>query len=405
MNVLFLSIYEIKDSNSKYIYADLIKEFSKHGHNVYAVSPSSNGKSESFVDQNGVHIIRVKSGTIQKTNKIKKALNLMLFDSRVISAVKKSAKGVKFDLIITMVANLSLYKTTKYFKKKHNAYVYMSIKDILPHNAVDMGMITKKGVYGLIYRYYRSQEIKYYKLVDKIGCMSEANCDFILNLNPYLNRDKVEVQYNSIEPIDFELTQEEKDEMRKKYDIPLDKTVFVYGGNLGKPQGVPFIIDCLKAQKNNEEVFFLIVGSGTEYGKLEEYCLESNSKNVKLMKALPREDYDKMIGACDVGLIFLDFSFTVPNFPSRLLSYMQAKLPVLACTDVNTDVGKFIVSKGFGWWCQSNDVVAFENCVNDVLNSDLKAMGIVANNCLLNEFSVKNGYDLIISGCKNDIKK
>ena len=42
-----------------------------------------------------------------------------------------------------------------------------------------------------------------------------------------------------------------------------------------------------------------------------------------------KEDYELMISACDVGLIFLDHRFTIPNFPSRLLAYMQAGLPVL----------------------------------------------------------------------------
>ena len=91
------------------------------------------------------------------------------------------------------------------------------------------------------------------------------------------------------------------------------------------------------------DVFFLIVGDGTEFAKIEAYVNEDKPSNVKLMKRLPKEDYDKMVGACDVGMIFLDHRFTIPNFPSRLLSYMQAKIPVLACTDVNTDIGKIAV--------------------------------------------------------------
>ena len=63
------------------------------------------------------------------------------------------------------------------------------------------------------------------------------------------------------------------------------------------------------------------------------------------MKYLPKDEYDAMIGACDVGLIFLDYRFTIPNFPSRLLAYMQAKIPVLASTDPNTDVGSVIDGK------------------------------------------------------------
>jgi hypothetical protein len=166
-----------------------------------------------------------------------------------------------------------------------------------------------------------------------------------LKNNPSIDANRVEVCPNSIEYIENSLTEEEKKAIREKYDIPLDKKVFVYGGNLGKPQGIPFIINCLKAQESNNNVFFLIVGNGTEYDKLALCC--ENISNVKLMSALPREDYDKMIHACDVGMIFLDYRFTIPNFPSRLLSYMQAGLPILACTDKNTDIGEVITENNF----------------------------------------------------------
>ena len=103
----------------------------------------------------------------------------------------------------------------------------------------------------------------------------------------------------------------------------------------------------------------MIVGDGTEYGVLERYVEWDKPVNVKLMKSLPKEDYDTMVGACDVGLIFLDHRFTIPNFPSHLLPYMQAKLPVLAVTDPNTDIGKVITVGGFGWWVESNDAELF----------------------------------------------
>ena len=50
--------------------------------------------------------------------------------------------------------------------------------------------------------------------------------------------------------------------------MPLDKKIFVYGGNR-KAAGIPFIIECLRAEKDNEKAFFLIIGDGIEYGKLE----------------------------------------------------------------------------------------------------------------------------------------
>ena len=37
-------------------------------------------------------------------------------------------------------------------------------------------------------------------------------------------------------------------------------------------------------------------------------------------------------------MIFLDETFSIPNFPSRILDYLDMALPVFACTDVNSDI-------------------------------------------------------------------
>ena len=114
------------------------------------------------------------------------------------------------------------------------------------------------------------------------------------------------------------------------------------------------------------------------------------------MQRLPKEDYDNMVGACDVGLIFLDHRFTIPNFPSRLLSYMQAKLPVLACTDANTDIGKVIVDGGFGWWCESDNANRFNETVKCILREDLNKKSIAACDYLSRYFSVTAAYFIIV---------
>ena len=114
------------------------------------------------------------------------------------------------------------------------------------------------------------------------------------------------------------------------------------------------------------------------------------------MQRLPKEDFDTMVGACDVGMLFLDHRFTIPNFPSRLLSYLQAKLPVLACTDPNTDVGKVITEGGFGWWCESNSTEAFCKVVMDATRSDLAQMGQAGMEFLQNNYTAENGYQTIL---------
>lgn len=396
MNILFLSVYEIKDSDSGYIYADLIREFAKHKHNIFAVTPTKNS-TECLIDGNGVKVIKVKNGQIQKTGKIKKVINLLSLDNKTIKAVEKYAKNVKFDMIINMCSNLCFAKTSSYFKKRDQAVNYLLLKDIFPQNAVDIGMMKTTGIMGSVYRQFRRKEKKLYNSADYIGCMSQANVVYIATHNPEIDKMKLSIVPNSIEPIDVSLTECEKVAMREKYNIPQDKGVFVYGGNLGRPQGILFIIDCLRSQKENEKIFFLIVGDGTEYSILEQYVENEKPSNVKLMKRLPREDFDRMLAACDVGMVFLDRRFTIPNYPSRLLSYMQAGLPVIACTDTNTDVGKDIIKGNFGWWCESGNIKAFNNCMIQA-QEEYKLKASNAKLLLRNNYSVVSCYETIVNG-------
>ena len=187
-------------------------------------------------------------------------------------------------------------------------------------------------------------------------------------------------------------------QIKKKYNIPLDKTVFIYGGNLGKPQGINFVIQCLKANKTEEKIYFVIAGSGTEFNKLKAFFHDEKPENAQLLSQLPKDDYEILANSCDVGLVFLDSHFTIPNFPSRILSYMQASMPVLAATDVNTDVREIIKQGNFGYWCESNNVEEFNKKVQLLCDSELrKQMGINARKYLEENYTAKHSYNIIMN--------
>lgn len=289
-------------------------------------------------------------------------MSTVLLEPAIKSAIKTFYSNVKFDLILYSTPPITLVSCVNYVKRRDGAKSYLLLKDIFPQNAVDLGMMTTSGLKSFIYKYFRRKEKKLYAISDKIGCMSPANVEYVLNHNPEVSKDKVEVCPNAIEVVDKSVNIETRNSIRNKYEIPLDKTVFVYGGNLGKPQGIPFLIECLKAQRI-DGVYFLIVGDGTEYSKLEAFTEEYRQSNIKLMKRLPKEDYDTLVAACDVGLIFLDNRFTIPNYPSRVLSYMQARLPILVCSDKNSDLGKTIEEQKLGWFIESENVSSFLSAV------------------------------------------
>jgi len=397
MNILFATLIDINSLDESGIYQDLMREITALGHKLYIVSPIErrHNKEVGFSPADYGGILKVRVGNIQKTGKIRKGISTLTLESKFVKAVSKNFNDIQFDLIIYSTPPITLAKLVKFIKYRDGATSYLLLKDIFPQNAIDLGLLSKNS---LIYRHFKKKERELYDLSDKIGCLSEANVNYLLKHNTHIESKKVHVCPNSISPSSH-MSALDKNVIREKYGIPFEHKVFVYGGNLGKPQSIEFMVSCLRVNQIKGDRYFLICGDGTDADVISKYIKKEKPDNVKLLKMLPKEEYDELLPACDVGLIFLDHRFTIPNFPSRLLSYMQAGVPVLVCTDPNSDVGKTAVDGKFGWWCASDNSRYFSQMADEICNidnSELKEMGKRGRRYLEDNFLASQGAKIIL---------
>lgn len=359
MNILFLTLSKIEDTSQRGIYTDLVRGLSKRGISVYIVSPRQKRENlpTELTKEGNINILKVKTGNITKTKSfIEKGISTIRIEDQYLSGIKKYFSGIKFDMVMYSTPPITFNKILKYFRKKDNSKTYLILKDIFPQNAVDIGAI-KKG--SLLWKYFRNKEINLYNNSDMIGCMSQGNLEYILKHNKFIDKKKVEIFPNAIKPIPRIEKMEKDIEVLEKYNIPKDSTLFIYGGNLGKPQGIDFLLEVVDDFHKVENACLLIVGNGTEFNRIQAHIENNQPENVSLFERLPKDEYDKLINSADVGLIFLDRRFTIPNFPSRLTSYMENSLPILAATDVNTDLKEVLRESNSGFWCESGDIKSF----------------------------------------------
>ena len=274
------------------IYQDLMRKFRNEGHEVYIVTPSERreGKATSVIEDKCAHILSVRTLNVQKTNIIEKGLGQVSIEWLYKRAIKKYFADVSFDLILYSTPPITLMGVVKEMKRQNSkAISYLLLKDIFPQNALDIGMLSETGWKGFLYRRFRKQEIELYKESDFIGCMSPANVDYLLEHNPYIGRNKVEEAPNSIELSNTKNTDgANKMAVREKYGLPTDKPIFIYGGNLGQPQGIPFLIQCLDDVKHQDDCHFVVVGTGTYLPKLLQWAEENPNSSVTVMKGLPK---------------------------------------------------------------------------------------------------------------------
>lgn len=393
MEILYITPSFPREKEGGNIYTDLAEELGKKNYITVMVSEEKKKIKETKLEkERGINVLRVKIGNLYGISFIEKGLTFLTMQRHLKKAIKKYLDNEKFDLILFMAPPVTIESVIKYSMKKYNAKSYLMQKDIFPQNSIDIGIMSKKNP---IYYYFKFKEKKMYKTASIIGCMSDGNIKYILEHNKYLNKEKLELFPNTIK---VKKIRREQIDIRKKYGIENDKILAMYGGNFGKPQGIDFIIQILKEYKNDNRVVFFFSGKGTEKEKLFEYIKKEEISNVIIQDFIPREDYDKILKETDIGLVFLDYRFTIPNFPSRILSYFEYSIPVMAATDKNTDYKEILVNDAkAGLWCESNNIEEFKRQFEILLNNPekRKKMGINGRKYLEENWTVEQSVKIL----------
>lgn len=401
MNVLYIATSFPSPQKGSTIYTDLAEALVENGHKLTVVvsEERKNTRKTYWSNERGCEVLRVKTGNLYDVSFIEKGITIISLEYILKLAIKKYLSNRQYDLILYESPPVTNCGIVKYAKKVFKAKTYLMLKDIFPQNAVDIGIIKKNS---LSYKVFKRKEESLYKISDVIGCMSDGNKEYVLKHNPKINTEKVIVFPNTKKINKLVRKTDEKINLREKYNIPLNSTVFIFGGNMGKPQGTELLCKAINKLKDNKDIFFLLVGRGTERENIRNYINDNKCTNVLQMDNLPRNEYEEMVKQCDVGLVLLDYRFTIPNYPSRVLSYMEYGMPVLAATDNNTDFNKLIINSNCGLWCCSDDVDAFcNNIVKISNNNELRNyMGIKGREYLEKNFSVDKSVKLIESYAK-----
>ncbi|UJS28631.1 glycosyltransferase family 4 protein [Macrococcoides canis] len=392
MKILFVTLLDLEKIDQRGIYHDFVNELNLRDNDLTIVCPSEKrfkGKTKYFT-KNNINILKVKIGDITKTTKIKKGINTLRIELQYKRAIKRFLTKEKFDLIIYTTPPMTFNNLINYLKRKHNAKTYLLLKDIFPQNAVDLKMIKQNGI---IYKLFRKKEEKLYFVSDYIGAMSQQNINYIYENNHIIAKTHIfrnAIYQETFEDIDIQIVKE-------KYDLNPDKKLLLYGGNLGIPQGIEYIKNIIKRFHEIENAQLMIVGNGTHYDDLKMCIEQTKNEDIKIHSYLPKEQYNELIAASDIGLIFLDHRFTIPNYPSRLTSLINAGKPILAATDKNTDIKDDIINNQIGLWNESNDVDAFINNANKLLKSDLKVYSENAKNFFDSEFRIEDNIDKLLN--------
>lgn len=348
MKVLFTLLSAPENLSNGDMYADLIMEFKKNGHDVTVIGGSQ--KETLYYNEDGIRILRVKSMPILYVkNLIRKGIGMATLPWCMKLAYKKYLNKETFDWIVMPTPPITLIDLVKYIKKKNDAKLYMILRDIHPQSSASLGEIKYKWMIDYLYR--RSD--LGYRISDIVGCMSPANINFIQKEHKIPSSTKCTVLYNWMNYTPYQIDRDS--DLRRKYNLT-NKYVVLFGGNIGLGQCVENIADLASHYLNNKDISFVIIGKGVKKDELQQMAKEQNLNNMLFIDFMPRNEYLSFVKSADIGLISIHGNNAAPTCPSKVLSYMSLKIPVLALINSNSDYGQvYLEQANAGLWSVASD--------------------------------------------------
>lgn len=355
MNILFLFVSLPNLSNHNALYSSLIHEFKKNGHKILVSSRGSEDlKESSVVEEEGIRVLRVKSKPfVGISNPVKKALAYQEYTYKQLRLIKKYFGSESIDLVISHSLPPEIAWTISGIKKHFKCKFLLIQSDFIWQDAVAYGMIKKNGV---IAHYYQFWEKRMFELADYIACPSKGNIDFIKNLYVWTKDKNIFVLPWWQGPLNFESNINIKEELGLS-----NKFVVIYGGSIGKPQRLEHLIDLAISCRDFDDIVFLILGKGAYLDNIKNYAKNNRAKNILFQSFLPQPQYLSLLATCDVGVIILNELNATPNIPSKTMSYLSLKVPILAAIDRVTDYGNLLEENEMGLWSYSGDIESFRN--------------------------------------------
>ena len=130
---------------------------------------------------------------------------------------------------------------------------------------------------------------------------------------------------------------------RAELNISLSKAVALYSGNMGEKQGLEIVIQAAK-ELENENVQFIMCGSGSALERLK--VLAKDLKNIIWLPLQPLERLNDFLNVADIHLLPQQAGAADLVMPSKLTGMLASGRPIIATSDVDTQVEKVVKECG-----------------------------------------------------------
>lgn len=340
-------LYYPEQNATGFFLTGIAEGLAKNGFNVSVLcgQPTYNKrgvKAEKEETRNGVQIKRCLATTFDSKNILGRLANFFTISlSIAIHAIFKVKKADKV-LVVTNPPLLPfLIRIICFFK---GAKFYLLVHDVYPDVFVPLGLIKKSG---LIYKCLSKLNTWLFESAYRIIVLGRDMRDLVQKKCKNLEDKRIVIIPNWAEVNEISLISKEDCPIVKRHQLK-DQYIVQYSGNHGRTHNLISLVKAAEILKNEEDITFLFIGSGSGKKTLVNYVKNKGIKNVIFEDYVDFSQLNYALNTSDLFVISFKKGMSGISVPSRLYNLMAAEKPILASVDSNSEVAQVLHEEQIG---------------------------------------------------------
>ncbi|MDV6032216.1 MAG: glycosyltransferase WbuB [Phycisphaera sp. RhM] len=333
---------------------EMVRELAERGHEVVVVTTPpyypqwkildgyraglySREVTESADGGGRVEVIRCPLYVPGKVTGLKRIVHLASFGLSSIPVVLWKALRFRPDVVMTVEPAAFCMPTTWLAARLCGAKVWLHVQDFEVDAAFELGILKQP----LLKKIVLAMEAFLMRRFDRVSSISP---NMLLKLvQKGVAEERVVALPNWV---DCEVMKPipAGPELRTKFDIPPDRCVALYAGNIGAKQGLEIVVEVARRSADRVDLHFVICGRGAAYESL----LESSRglSNVQFLPPQPMESFNELMNCADIHLLPQRADAADLVMPSKLTGMLATGRPIVACASIGTQIADVVAGHG-----------------------------------------------------------
>jgi glycosyltransferase involved in cell wall biosynthesis len=332
--------------------------------------------------RNGVRVERCQATALDKNVLGYRAINAATFSTSIfVHALAHVRKG---DVVLAETSPPSLPFIALAVCRATGAKCMIRTEDVYPDAAVSAGLLPANGIITRTLDLANRKLFQHADAIVVIGrCMAElvrhktgGHCAPITVIPNWADSDVVKPMEGAENPL--------RSELRLN-----DKFVVLLAGNLGRVQGLEILVEAAQGLQRDDDVRFLVVGTGAKEAWLRSQIDQRGLTNIILAGAKPRREQNVFLQAGDIALLTLSKGMMGAGVPSRLYNYMAAGMPIIAATGAGSESALVVREEQIGWVVDPGDGIGLAEVIREAKRSraHLRELGRTARQAAATNYS------------------